>query len=131
MKIGNFLLGSLVMNGAGSVKLPKHVLEIAKSQSGGVILGSITVDERLGNEGTTYFADSSTSFSLNSKGLPNPGLAYYKKHLPGMVKTAHRFGKPLIVSVAGFSPDEYAHLARTAFEKGADGVELNFGCPNV
>lgn len=120
---------SPIMNGAGPVKLPEHVLEVAKSAASAIVLGSITIEERQGNEGITYY--DGANFSLNSKGLPNPGLAYYEKHLPVMVRIAHDHGKPLFVSVAGFSPEETARLARAVVESGADGSELNFGCPNV
>ncbi|MDO8689551.1 MAG: hypothetical protein Q7R39_06000, partial [Dehalococcoidia bacterium] len=70
-------------------------------------------------------------FSLNSLGMPNPGAAYYEKHLPAMAALAHDADKPLLVSVAGFTPHEYGELAAVAFDGGADAVELNLGCPNV
>jgi dihydroorotate dehydrogenase (NAD+) catalytic subunit len=38
---------------------------------------------------------------------------------------------PLIVSVFGYSADEYALVARKAEEAGADAVELNVSCPHV
>ncbi len=120
-----------VMNGAGPVKLPEHVLEVAKSEAAAIILGSITIEDRPGNLGNTYFADTNKRFSLNSKGLPNPGLKYYQEHLPEMVRIAHDHGKPLIVSAAGFSPEEYARLSEVIMNSGADGQELNLGCPNV
>lgn len=120
-----------IMVGAGPIKLPEHVKEVAESDADIIIVGSITVKERLGNPGTTYYADLNRKFSINSKGLPNPGLAYYKKHLPEMARIAHDYGKLLIVSEAGFSPEEYAHLAEAVMNSGADGQELNLGCPNV
>jgi dihydroorotate dehydrogenase (fumarate) len=119
------------MVGAGPVKLPEHVLEIANSHAAAIIVGSITIEPRKGNDGTTYFADPNQRFALNSKGLPNPGVDYYRDVLPVMAQMAHDHGKPLIVSTAGFSPSEYARLAEVALEGGADGIELNLGCPNV
>lgn len=131
INIAGIHLEAPVMNGAGPVKLPEHVLELARSDAAAIILGSITVEERLGNSGTTYFTDSNKGFSLNSKGLPNPGLVYYEKHLPEMVHIAHDHGKPFIVSAAGFSPEEYARISQVIMSSGADGQELNLGCPNV
>lgn len=115
-----------VMNGAGPVKLKEHVLEVAQSDSAAVVLGSITIEERAKNSGRTYHPDG-----LNSRGLPNPGSEFYRQVLPEMVKIAHDYGKPLIVSSAGFSPEEYAVLAEIILSSDADGQELNLGCPNV
>ncbi len=38
---------------------------------------------------------------------------------------------PLIVSVFGYSADEYATVAKKAVDAGADAVELNVSCPHV
>jgi dihydroorotate dehydrogenase (NAD+) catalytic subunit len=38
---------------------------------------------------------------------------------------------PIVVSVYGFSEDEYASVAEKAVEAGADAVELNVSCPHV
>jgi len=118
-----------LMNAAGTCKLVEEVNQLSRSATSAVLVGSITVDERPGNSGNVYWAG--TMFSLNSLGLPNPGARYYHQHLPAMVARAREAGKPLLVSVAGFSPEEYAELAGLALDRGADGVELNLGCPNV
>jgi dihydroorotate dehydrogenase (fumarate) len=120
-----------VMNGAGPIKLLKHVRQIAESKAAAVVVGSITVEERSGNAGTTYYVEADKRFSLNSKGLPNYGIKFYQKNLSEMVKIAHDHGKPLIMSIAGFSPEEYAQLAKMVSEYKVDGLELNLGCPNV
>ncbi|MCH9022909.1 MAG: dihydroorotate dehydrogenase, partial [Planctomycetes bacterium] len=69
--------------------------------------------------------------SLNTLGLPNGGLPYYEKNLPGMVQIAHDAGKKMRASLAGFSPSEYVKLAQLAVASGVDVTELNTGCPNV
>lgn len=107
------------------------VQELARSAVAAIMVGSITVAARSGNEGDVYYYDEGMRFSLNALGLPNPGANYYRQHLPEMVAVAHGSSKPLIVSVAGFTPDEYRLLTEVAFEGGADAVEINFGCPNV
>lgn len=131
VNVAGLRLEAPVMIGAGPVKLPEHILELAQSNAAAIVLGSITVEERLGNSGRTYFLGPNESFSLNSKGLPNPGLKYYTDHLSEMVQIAHDHGKPLIISAAGFSPEEYARLSEVIMNSGADGQELNLGCPNV
>lgn len=121
-----------VMNGAGSCKQlegKEGVREMARSAAAAIVLGSITVPDRSGNEGDVYYPGN--GFSLNSLRLPNPGSIKIRADLPEMVQLAHEAGKVLIMSAAGFSPDEYAHLANVGFDGGVDMIELNLGCPNV
>lgn len=130
--IGSITLEHPLMNAAGTCKVKEVVERLARSATSAIMLGSITVEPRTGNTGTTYVSlTTSRSSSLNSLGLPNPGLAYLEEYLPEMVEIAHSAEKPLFVSVAGFSPAEYRVLLTTAFDKGADLVELNLGCPNI
>jgi dihydroorotate dehydrogenase (NAD+) catalytic subunit len=66
---------------------------------------------------------------VNSIGLANPGLdAFCADHLPRLAD----LGVPLIVSVGGWSPAEYATaVARIAAHPGVAAIELNVSCPNV
>ncbi|TSC68565.1 MAG: dihydroorotate dehydrogenase (fumarate) [Parcubacteria group bacterium Gr01-1014_56] len=96
-----------------------------------VTVGSITMEERLGNSGDVYYFHPVEMWSLNSLGLPNLGLPVYLQILPEMRTRVHAAGKNLRVSVAGFSPKEYAILAQQCLESGADEIELNLGCPNA
>jgi dihydroorotate dehydrogenase len=118
-----------LMNAAGTCKLLEEVRALSRSATAAIMVGSITVEPRTGNSGDVYW--SGPMFSLNSLGLPNRGAQYYAMVLHEMVGIAHDEGKPLFVSVAGFSANEYAGLAELALRCGADLVELNFGCPNV
>jgi dihydroorotate dehydrogenase (NAD+) catalytic subunit len=65
---------------------------------------------------------------INAMGLPNPGIAEYASEI-SFTKTA--ITVPLIVSVYGYSAEEYAEVAKAATEAGADAVELNVSCPHV
>lgn len=118
-----------LMNAAGTCKSLEDVKKLARSSTAAIMVGSGTVEERGGNEGEVYWYEP--MFSLNAWGLPNPGAVKYRKMLPEMVDVAHSAGKPLFMSVAGFSPAEYADLAEMVLEGGVDFVELNLGCPNV
>lgn len=65
---------------------------------------------------------------INAMGLPNPGIEEFAVE----IRSAKEVLKvPLIVSVYGFSAEEYAEAARKAVEYGADAVELNISCPHV
>ena len=118
-----------LMNAAGTCKTLEDVEKFARSPVSAIVLGSITHDARMGNEGQVYFQGQ--PWSLNSLGMPNRGLDYYKEQLPAMVAAAHEAGKPLIVSVAGFNLMDYVKLAYSVALLGVDHVELNLGCPNV
>ncbi len=118
-----------IMNGAGTCKNLEQVRKLSKSASSAIVLGSITFVPREGNSGNVFY--NTPHYSLNSLGLPNPGLAETEKVLPEMVRIAHDAGKPFIFSAAGFCPQDYAILSASAFSCGVDIVELNLGCPNV
>jgi dihydroorotate dehydrogenase (fumarate) len=107
------------------------VEQLAKSSVGAVLFGSVTVQHRAGNSGQnlTYYGEH--EFSLNSIGLKNDGAGNYAQYLPGLVQLVHDNGKPFVMSVAGFSPEEYGELVEFALHMGVDGIELNLGCPNV
>jgi len=65
---------------------------------------------------------------VNAVGLPNPGISEFVKEIQEAKKT---FDVPIVVSVYGFSAEEYASVAERAVEAGADAVELNVSCPHV
>lgn len=118
-----------VTNAAGHCKDVDEVKRLARSAVGGIVVGSVTVKPREGNPGQTFYQEG--PWALNAIGLRNRGLEYYKEVGPEMVIHAHNAGKPIIMSGAGFSSEEYAELARCAWNAGFDGYEINLGCPNV
>ena len=65
---------------------------------------------------------------LNAMGLPNPGVKYFLEEMKEMKKMLEI---PLIVSIAGSTPNEYAYLAKIISHAGADAIELNLSCPHV
>ncbi len=64
---------------------------------------------------------------INAMGLPNPGIEEFIEE----IHESNSFGVPVIVSVYGFSAEEYVRVARKAVNAGADAVELNVSCPHV
>jgi dihydroorotate dehydrogenase (fumarate) len=118
-----------VTNAAGECKSLAEVVKLSQTTVSAIVVGSITLLKRDGNPGQTFNGD--LVFGLNALGLPNPGIEEIKKVGPEMIRVAHAVGKPIILSVAGFSVYDYYELARSASDIGFDGVELNLGCPNV
>ena len=130
--IAGIQFGNTLMNGAyiNSKTLGDGKL-LAESNSGAVVLGSISIKPRKANPGQGYWRHKERFFALNSFGMPNGGLPYFEKALPAAVKLAHDNNKPLIANLIGFSNQEFAELVKFAEQAGADMAELNFGCPNV
>ncbi len=93
--------------------------------AGAVVAKSCSSQPREGNPNPTVIEVPPRGL-LNSVGLANPGcreLAEELRKLGGEV--------PVIASVYGFSPEEYAENAVLMQQAGVDGVELNLSCPNV
>jgi dihydroorotate dehydrogenase len=125
----------IICNGAGTAKTFADVERLCKSAVTHIRVGSITPDYREGNRGVgpygTYYYNPDTGESGNALGLNNVGLAAFLRVAPQMIALAHAHGKKLIASVAGNSVREIAALVTACLAVGCDGVEINFGCPNV
>jgi dihydroorotate dehydrogenase (NAD+) catalytic subunit len=99
---------------------------IVQGGAGGVVTKSVCLKPREGYANPTVV--QTTCGLINAMGLPNPGIDEFVKE----IRNAKSILKvPLIVSVFGFSPEEYATVARKAADAGADGLELNVSCPHV
>ena len=99
---------------------------VAKGGAGAVVTKSVGVEPRIGYSNPTLVQVESGL--INAMGLPNPGINVYADEIK-FSKTILRV--PIIVSVFGYSADEYATVAKRAIEAGADAVELNVSCPHV
>jgi len=64
---------------------------------------------------------------LNAMGLPNPGISHFREEMKQLKST----GVPTIVSIYGYSSEEFAKVAETAVKMGADAIELNVSCPHI
>jgi dihydroorotate dehydrogenase (NAD+) catalytic subunit len=99
---------------------------IAKGGAGAVVTKSVGLKPREGYANPTVVQVSSGL--INAMGLPNPGIQEFVQEIR---KAKAALNVPLIVSVYGFSADEYARVAGEAVAAGADAIELNVSCPHV
>ena len=99
---------------------------IAEAGAGAVITKSVGAEPRLGYPNPTVVQVKAGL--INAMGLPNPGIGEYTEEI-SYAKSILKV--PLIVSVFGYTAEEYATVARKAAEAGADAVELNVSCPHV
>lgn len=99
---------------------------VAKGGAGAVVTKSVGIAPRVGYSNPTVV--QAEGGLINAMGLPNPGIDAYSQEIR-FSKTVLRV--PVIVSVFGYSAEEYAAVAKRAVEAGADAVELNVSCPHV
>jgi len=98
---------------------------IAEAGAGAVVTKSVGLKPRTGYANPTVVqTDCGT---LNAMGLPNPGIFCFAKE----IREAKVIGCPIIVSVYGFSVEEFVEVAKKAEEAGAAALELNVSCPHV
>jgi dihydroorotate dehydrogenase (NAD+) catalytic subunit len=99
---------------------------VAKGGAGAVVTKSVGISPRTGYSNPTLV--QAESGLINAMGLPNPGIDVYSGEIK-FSKTILRV--PVIVSVFGYSAEEYAMVAKKAADAGANAVELNVSCPHV
>jgi dihydroorotate dehydrogenase (NAD+) catalytic subunit len=102
---------------------------------GAYVPKTVTADARLGNPAPRV--TETPAGMINAIGLENPGIAAWMDGLPAWAALR----QPVIVSVGGNSPDQYAAVVRALETLLAsapvgsapriEGYELNVSCPNV
>jgi len=99
---------------------------VAEAGAGAVVTKSVGVGPRPGYPNPTVVQVEAGL--INAMGLPNPGIDDFAEEIV-YAKTVVKV--PLIVSVFGYTAEEYATVAEKATKAGADAVELNVSCPHV
>ena len=99
---------------------------VAEAGAGAVVTKSIGLEARPGYSNPTVV--QAEAGLLNAMGMPNPGINDFAEEI-AYAKTVVKV--PIIVSVFGYTAEEYATAAQKAAEAGADAVELNVSCPHV
>jgi len=99
---------------------------IAESGAGAVVTKSIGAEARTGYPNPTVV--QAKVGLINAMGLPNPGIMEFAGEISHAKTILHI---PLIVSVFGYTAEEYAQVAKKAVQAGADAIELNVSCPHV
>lgn len=101
------------------------MIRAARAGAGAVVTKSFN---RKGREGyrNPSFIEVPGGY-LNALGIPNPGMEEMREE----VRAVSKAGVPVIASVFGFDPQEFAEAASMGEEGGAIAVELNVSCPHV
>lgn len=120
-------LGNPTMLASGILGYSAQTFEsIVKGGAGGVVTKSVCLKPRVGYANPTVVQTSCGL--INAMGLPNAGIEDFADEIR-RAKSVLRV--PVIVSVFGFSTEEYAAVAKRATSAGADALELNVSCPHV
>jgi dihydroorotate dehydrogenase (NAD+) catalytic subunit len=98
---------------------------VIEAGAGAVVTKSLGIEPRTGYSNPTVV--QTNCGLLNAMGLPNPGINQFQEEM-GELKT---MTAPIILSIYGFSSEEFAKLAENAVKIGADAVELNVSCPHI
>jgi len=93
---------------------------------GGIMTKTLTLAPRAGNPAPRVV--ETPSGMLNAVGLENIGVdAFIKDKWPGL----STLKVPVIVSIAGYTEDEFAQAAKRLAAIPVAALELNLSCPNV
>ncbi len=126
-QIGKIKLKNPVLVASGTFG---HAKEFEKfihlKKLGGIVTKTITLKPRLGNPPQRIV--ETPSGMLNAIGLQNPGA---EKFIQDKLPFLRSLKIPIIVSVMGYSVEEFVNVVRVLDKEPIDGFELNLSCPNV
>ena len=127
VKIGSLKLENPTILASGVLGVAAGgLIKAWNAGAGAVVTKTVGVKARSGHPGPRIVGIHGNSL-MNAMGIPNPGI---KGYLPE-VKTAIKQGVPVIGSVLGNTPKDFARVAQRLVKAGVSAVELNVSCPHV
>ena len=121
--VGGMHLKNPIMLAAGILGTTGASLRrAALAGAGGVVTKSLGSVPREGHHGPTVVQVECGL--LNAMGLPNPSYREFQEE----IEIARTGGIPVVASIFGSSPEEFAQIARVLK---ADAFELNLSCPHA
>lgn len=115
------MLASGILGGTADI-----IKRMAKSGAGAVITKTIGPRPREGYPGPTVI-EPMENVLLNAMGLPNPGYQEFIKEYKELIYSVEI---PIIVSIFGKKPKDFAEIAGAFQDAGAPMLELNISCPH-
>ncbi|MFQ6065324.1 MAG: dihydroorotate dehydrogenase [Candidatus Bathyarchaeia archaeon] len=124
-EIAGLKLANPVMLASGILGLSVSSLRrIVESGAGAVVTKSVGLKPREGYSNPTVVQVECGL--LNALGLPNPGVHHLCEEIQGA-----ELRVPIVMSVYGFSSEDFAEVAGVAAKAEVDALELNLSCPHV
>jgi dihydroorotate dehydrogenase (NAD+) catalytic subunit len=115
------------MLASGILGMSSSILEkVASAGAGAVVTKSIGPRLERGYPNPTI-VEVESGF-LNAMGLPNPGVDAYTKEVSALRKAV---ATPIVCSVYGETPNEFAEVASKLENAGASAIEANVSCPHA
>jgi dihydroorotate dehydrogenase (NAD+) catalytic subunit len=115
------------MLASGILGMSRFTLErVASAGAGALITKSIGPKPERGYSNPTI-VEVDCGY-LNAMGLPNPGVDVYVQEVSELTKVTT---VPVVGSVYGGSPEEFAEVASKLVEAGASAIEANVSCPHA
>jgi dihydroorotate dehydrogenase (NAD+) catalytic subunit len=103
------------------------MLEVIRNGAGAVVTKSLGLKPRKGYANPAVVQVDCGI--INAMGLPNPSINSFAEEIQEIKQS--KMHVPIIVSVYGFSAEDFAKAAQKAEKISADAVELNLSCPHV
>lgn len=127
VKIGKLTLKNPVMPASGCFGYgEEYAAFYSPEQLGAIVVKGTTAEPCAGNP-PVRLAETPAGL-LNAIGLQNPGAEVARRK----IQRLQQYNTPVIVNVAGHSPEAYLQVIRILDEEPAvSAYELNISCPNV
>jgi len=126
VEIAGLKIPNPLMNASGCGVSGRILYRFALEGAGAVVTKSLGLEPRKGFRGPVMLEDPQRVY-INALGLPNPGVDGYLQE----IEDARRAGVPIIGSIFGRDPVEYAEAAKKIYAAGVDAIELNISCPHT
>ena len=128
--LGSVALEHPIMNAAGiRCRTIEEIKELLKCPISAIVIGSITLHQLSGNSGDVLYLDKEKGISINSLGIPNRGIDYYRENWPEIAQLAKENEKKIILSLYAQDVAYLWKLLNRAPK--ADITEINVGCSNI
>ena len=128
VRLGSLQLASPLLTASGTFGHDPAALSFMDSADlGALVLKTVTPEPRHGNP-PPRMAEF-TGGVLNSIGLENKGLAYWREHVAPQLE---QVPVPVVANAGGHSAEDFRRVT-AAFDamRGVAAIELNLSCPNV
>ncbi len=128
IRVGALSLKNPVLVASGVFGYGDEFMGLADyGELGALVLKTVTRDPRPGNPPASRTAETPAGM-VNAIGLENVGVeAFLRDKLP----VALTYGTHVIASIAGDTPEDFAHCAAALDSSAIAAIEINISCPNV
>lgn len=127
VQLAGLRMANPIMLASGILGMSRFTLEqVASAGAGAVVTKSIGPKPEKGYPNPTL-VEVDCGY-LNAMGLPNPGVDVYSQEVSELRKTTN---VPIVGSVYGESPEDFANVASKLEEAGAAAIEANVSCPHA